>query len=258
MNLDQKNLSIIIVGRFSEFSNNLIYQVISNFPNCKTIISSFDKYKFQHFKDKNVFVMDSNLHYESLPGYIAQQKLIMQAEKFVDTEYVLKIRTDLLDIVPLHWIEEGLEKLCINSNRFVVTQFFSKNPKYINQFGHPSDMIIISRRSDLFDYFRNVVQNDNLEKNSLANEQIYFFSHASTFPKYTYSFNYKTIRSYTKIGRKFYILPLENPKLIFPDRFIENDNLEIRWKEGNFVQNSLVSYLFFALVNKFNLRRFYF
>jgi hypothetical protein len=114
------------VGRYSESSSNLINQIMSTYPNCKILISSFDKYRFHQYKNENIVVIDSNLKFNLLPNYMAQQKLIMQTEKLVDSEYVLKIRTDLLDIAPLHWIEKGLYRISENPSRIVVTQFFLK------------------------------------------------------------------------------------------------------------------------------------
>jgi hypothetical protein len=116
--------------------------------------------------------------------------------------------------------------------------------------------MMLARKSDLFNYFRNIVQKDDLILGQLANEQIYFFSHASSFPKYTYSYSINTIRSHIKIGQQFYIVPIDNIISIFPNRFIKLNNSEISWKEGNFIRHSFGMYLSLALINKFNLRRF--
>lgn len=180
----------------------------------------------------------------------------MQAEDFVETEYVLKIRADLMDTVPNEWIEEGLRQIYINSSRIVITQFFTKNPRYVNQYGHPSDMIMLSRKSELFNYFRNTQRENLVAAGYLAPEQMYFFSHTLNYPDHTYSFNLATIRSHIKVGKIFYVNPLANFQNIFSDRFVRNNNVEIRWGAGNFVQYNLYKYLFFAIVNKLNLRRF--
>jgi hypothetical protein len=117
-------------------------------------------------------------------------------------------------------------------------------------------MIMLSRKSNFFSYFRNVKEQTSPRIGNLAPEQIYFFSNTLVYPNHTYSFNIKTIRSHIKIGRNFYVLPIRSPENIFPERFVKLDNYEIWWAEGDFIQDHFFMYLLFAVLNKFNLRRF--
>jgi hypothetical protein len=256
INFDQENLTIVIVGRYTEDSVNLIHETRSKYPKCTIVISSFDKEKFKQFKFQNIQVIDSNLEEGLVQNHIAQQKLIMQAEDYVNTDYVLKIRTDLLSTIPIEWIEKSFKSIYLDSRRVVVTQFFTKNPRFVNQFGHPSDMVLLGHKSNIFNYFRISQKQNHLGEGYLAPEQLYFFSHSLCYPKHTYSFNLNVIRSHIKLGKIFYIVNIENFEKIFPARFVKNNNFEIVWKDGNFIQHGLITYIFFSIVNKFNLRRF--